>query len=164
MSSQLKNLSDYAEISVPSAEKLHFGIIVSEWNREVTNNLLDGAQETLLKHGAKAKNIVVSYVPGSFELPMGAQMIKQNHTEIDAVICLGCIIQGETRHFEFIASAVAHGICHVGLQMKIPVIFGVLTTNTLEQAKDRCGGKHGNKGTEAAITAIKMTALNSKKP
>jgi 6,7-dimethyl-8-ribityllumazine synthase len=109
----------------------------------------------LLKEGAKAENIIRKNVPGSFELTLGAQWTAER-SDIDAVICLGCVIQGETRHFDFICNAVAHGLTDVGLKFNKPVIFGVLTPNTLEQALDRAGGRHGNKGDEAAITAIKM--------
>lgn len=132
-----------------------FGIVVSEWNDQVTESLFTGAVETLLKHGVKKENIFRKNVPGSFELTLGAQWLAELQ-EIDAVICLGCVIQGETRHFDFICDAVAHGITNVGLKFNKPVIFGVLTPDTLQQALDRAGGKHGNKGDEAAITAIKM--------
>lgn len=135
--------------------KKKFGIVVSEWNDQVTESLLTGAVETLLKHGVKKENIFRKNVPGSFELTLGAQWLAEIK-EIDAVICLGCVIQGETRHFDFICDAVAHGITNVGLKFNKPVIFGVLTPDTLQQALDRAGGKHGNKGDEAAITAIKM--------
>lgn len=136
------------------AEK-KFGIVVSEWNEEVTEALYNGAYETLLAHGAKKENIVRKTVPGSFELSLGGQwMAQQEH--IDAVICIGCVVQGETKHFDFICDAVAQGITNVSLKYNKPVIFGVLTPNTQKQALDRAGGKHGNKGDEAAITAIKM--------
>ncbi|NTW33989.1 MAG: 6,7-dimethyl-8-ribityllumazine synthase [Bacteroidetes bacterium] len=158
MASNLKNLSDHNTQSIPSAVDMRFGIVVSEWNSEITNSLLRGATNTILASGAKESNILISYVPGSFELPHGAQLLIESD-EVDAVICLGCIIQGETRHFEFICKAVAEGIMNLGLDYNIPVIFGVLTTNTLEQAIDRSGGKHGNKGVEAAVSAIKMIDL-----
>lgn len=132
-----------------------FAIVVSEWNEEVTESLYQGAYETLIAQGATKENIVKKMVPGSFELSMGAQWMAQKE-EIDAVICLGCVIQGETRHFDFICDAVAHGITNVSLKFNKPVIFGVLTPNTQKQALDRAGGKHGNKGDEAAITAVKM--------
>lgn len=132
-----------------------FGIVVSEWNEEITESLYKGAVETLLKHGVKTYNIFRKNVPGSFELSLGAQWLAEVD-EIDAVICLGCVIQGETRHFDFICDAVAHGITNVSLKYNKPVIFGVLTPNDQQQALDRAGGKHGNKGDEAAITAIKM--------
>jgi len=143
---------------MPSASKMSFGIVVSEWNEEITGKLYKGAYNTLIKYGVKKTNIIKINVPGSFELPSGAQFILEN-TKADAVICLGCVIQGETRHFEFICNAVANGISSVGILYKKPVIFGVLTTNNQQQAKDRSGGKHGNKGDEAAYTVIKMVAL-----
>ena len=158
MSSILKNLSSYNKDEIPSGEKGIFGIVVSEWNKEITDNLLQGAVETLLEHGVDEKDIYVRHVPGSFELPFGASTLLEKK-KFDAVICLGCVIQGETRHFEFISQAVAHGIMKVSLSEGIPVIFGVLTTDTLQQAKDRSGGALGNKGTEAAVTALKMAAL-----
>lgn len=158
MATNLKNLSTYSIDKVPSAVGMRIGIVVSEWNYEITAALLNGAVETLLKHGAKENDIVIKHVPGSFELPMGAQFFFE-HDDAHAVICLGCVIQGETRHFEFICNSVAQGITNVALDYNSPVIFGVLTTNNLEQAKDRAGGKHGNKGVEAAITAIKMVDL-----
>lgn len=136
------------------AEK-KFGIVVSEWNEEVTEALYNGAYETLLAHGAKKENIVRKTVPGSFELSLGGQWMAQQE-DIDAVICIGCVVQGETKHFDFICDAVAQGITNVSLKYNKPVIFGVLTPNTQKQALDRAGGKHGNKGDEAAITAIKM--------
>lgn len=131
------------------------GLVVSEWNDQVTESLLLAAIEVLKESGAKDKNLTIKYVPGSFELTLGAQYLAAKK-DIDAVICLGCVIQGETRHFDFICDAVANGITNVGLKFNKPVIFGVLTTNTLQQALDRAGGKHGNKGEEAAYTAIKM--------
>ena len=121
----------------------------------------DGAIEMLKKHGAKEKHIAIHYVPGSYELPQGAQLLA-NTESYDAVICIGCVIQGETRHFEFICNAVAHGITEVALKFNIPVVFGVLTPDTMQQAMDRAGGVHGNKGDEAAITAIKMIDLHRK--
>ncbi len=152
------NLSAYDPENVPDASKMRFGIIVSDWNRDVTWSLLNGAVNTLKKHGAKDKEIIVKHVPGSFELTLGAQLIAEND-DLDAVICLGCVIQGETPHFTFICQGVAQGITQLNMEYNIPFIFGVLTTNTLQQAVDRSGGKHGNKGDEAAITAIKMAAL-----
>lgn len=137
---------------------MRFGIVVSEWNTEVTGALLEGAVDTLIKHNAQRENIHISWVPGSFELALGAQYYADQN-EVDAIICLGCVIQGETRHFEFISQAVANGIMDVGLSFNLPVIFGVLTTDTMEQAVARSGGKHGNKGTEAAITAVSMVGL-----
>lgn len=158
MSSELKNLSSYNKDEVPSGARSSFGIVVSEWNSEITDALLQGAIQTLLDNGTDERDIHIQHVPGAFELPFGASELSTKK-KFDAIICLGCIIQGETRHFEFIASAVANGIMQVSLKEELPVIFGVLTTNDLQQAKERSGGKHGNKGVEAAITALKMTAL-----
>lgn len=160
MASNLKNLSAYDKQGVPSAAGMRIGIAISEWNEEITQVLLKGAYSTLLKHGADEEDIYLDYVPGSFELPLGAQSLL-NTEELDAVICLGCVIQGEICHFDFICNAVSTGIMKVSLDSGVPVIFGVLTTNTLQQAKDRSGGKHGNKGDEAAISAIKMVALQN---
>jgi 6,7-dimethyl-8-ribityllumazine synthase len=158
MSSANKNLSEFQTNELPEIQDKKFAILVSEWNEEVTNALYTGAYETLLKYGAQEKNIISQTVPGSFELTLGAQKMAQK-PEVDAVICLGCVIQGETRHFDFICQAVAQGITEVSMKYNKPVIFGVLTPNTQEQAMDRAGGKHGNKGDEAAITAIKMLAF-----
>lgn len=155
MASNLKNLSDYSDRNTGGVENKKFGIVVAEWNETITGALLEGAIETLLEQGAQRENIKVHYVPGTFELSLGAQLLAQKDS-IDTVICLGCVIQGETRHFDFICDAVANGITNVGLKYNKPVIFGVLTTDTMQQALDRAGGKHGNKGEEAAITAIKM--------
>ncbi|MBW8049413.1 MAG: 6,7-dimethyl-8-ribityllumazine synthase [Cytophagales bacterium] len=132
-----------------------FALVVSSWNKEVTELLYSGAYDVLIRHGAKKTNIIRKNVPGSFELSLGGQWTAQSD-QIDAVICLGCIIQGETRHFEFICNAVSYGLTKVGLKYNKPVIFGVLTTNNLQQAMDRAGKKYGNKGEEAALSAIKM--------
>jgi 6,7-dimethyl-8-ribityllumazine synthase len=158
MSSANKNLSEFQTNELPEIQHKKFAILVSEWNEEVTNALYSGAYETLLKYGAQEENIITQTVPGSFELTLGAQKMAQK-PEVDAVICLGCVIQGETKHFDFICHAVAQGITDVSIKFNKPVIFGVLTPNTQEQAMDRAGGKHGNKGDEAAITAIKMLAF-----
>ena len=160
MASALKNLSSYNPSQIPSASEYSFGIVVSEWNIEITSALAKGAIETLIKHGVSDDNIVVKYVPGTFELSLGAQLMVE-YTESDAVICLGCVIRGETPHFDYICQGVTQGITHVNLEYNTPVIFGVLTTDTLQQAQDRAGGKHGNKGVEAAITAIKMADLQN---
>lgn len=158
MATNLKNLSDYDIKSVPSAEEMKFGIVTAEWNSDITNALLDGAVKTLLKHGAKEENILRKYVPGTVELTLGAQFMAE-YADLDAIICLGCVIQGETRHFDFVCQSATHGITELNMNYNIPFIFGVLTTDTLQQAKDRAGGKHGNKGNEAAVTAIKMAHL-----
>lgn len=161
MASSQKNLSTYTSDNLTNIADTRFGIVVSEWNDEVTEALYAGAYDTLIKHGARKENIVKTYVPGSFELSLGCQLLAQDE-RFDAVIALGCVIQGETKHFDFICDAVAHGITEVGLKYNKPVIFGVLTTDNLKQALDRSGGKHGNKGDEAAITAIKMIGFKNK--
>lgn len=155
MASKNKNLSKYTNKGITDISKKVFAIVVSEWNTEITEALYNGAVDTLKKHGAKPENIIRKNVPGSFELSLGAQWMAKKK-KVDAVICLGCVIQGETRHFDFICSAVAHGVTDVSLKYNKPVIFGVLTPNNQQQAADRAGGKHGNKGDEAAATAIKM--------
>ena len=158
MSSVNKNLSTFEGSPVADATNYKFGIVVSEWNHEITNALKEGAINTLLQHGALKEKIINRSVPGSFELTLGAQYLAE-FTDVDAIICLGCVIQGETRHFDFICDAVAKGITDLNMTYNLPVIFGVLTPDTQQQAIDRAGGKHGNKGDEAAITAIKMLAL-----
>lgn len=158
MSSADKNLSEFLAKNLPDVSEKKFAIVVSEWNQDVTDALYEGAYNTLLNYGAKAQNIVRAEVPGSFELSLGAQKMAQK-AEIDAVICLGCVIQGETKHFDFICHAVAQGITNVSLKYDKPVIFGVLTPNNQDQALARAGGIHGNKGDEAAFTAIKMLGL-----
>lgn len=152
------DLSDYDAASVPDAATMRFGLVVSDWNREVTGSLLEAAVKSLMKHGAEKDNIVVKHVPGSFELTLGAQFLAE-YDDLDAVICIGCVIQGETPHFSYICQSVTQGITQLNLEYNIPFIFCVLTTLDLQQALDRAGGKHGNKGTEAAITAIRMAAL-----
>ena len=159
MTEKKKNLSEFTPFEFSSAHKMKIGIVVSEWNDRITDSLFKGAKEALLQNGVLEENILVKYVPGSFELPLGAQwMLKESF--VDAVICIGCVIQGETRHFDFISQAVADGIMNVGLKYSKPVIFSVLTCNTMEQAEDRAGGKHGNKGVEGAISCLKMLALS----
>ena len=155
MASSEKNLSSYKESNIANMTNKRFAIIVSEWNDSVTEALYDGAYNTLRENGVPKDNIIRKNVPGSFELSLAAQWVA-NEKDIDAVICLGCVIQGETKHFDFICNAVANGLTNVGLKFNKPVIFGVLTPNSQQQALDRAGGKHGNKGDEAAITAIKM--------
>ncbi len=158
MASALKNLSNYDENSIPVAENMSFGIVVSEWNAHITHALYDGCVATLLKHGAKEENIHTIQVPGSFELPTGARLMAAKH-KVDAVICLGCVIKGETKHDEYICNAVATGLMNLSIASGQPFIFGVLTPNNEEQALERAGGKHGNKGVEAAVSAIHMAAL-----
>lgn len=158
MATTLKNLSEFSTEGIASIGDKKFAILVSEWNTEVTEALYTGARSTLLQYGAQADHILRRNVPGSYELSLAAQWMVQRH-DIDAVICLGCVIQGETRHFDFICNAVAIGITEVALKYNKPVIFGVLTPNNQVQALDRAGGKHGNKGDEAAMAAIKMLSF-----
>lgn len=153
-----KNLSAYDSEKVPDASDMRFGIVISDWNKEITWSLLNGTVSTLSKHGVTDENIVIKHVPGSFELTIGAQLLAE-YDDLDAIICLGCVIQGETPHFNYICQGVTQGITQLNLEYNIPFVFGVLTTLNLQQAKERSGGKHGNKGDEAAITAIKMSAL-----
>lgn len=158
MSSADKNLSVFRSTTLPDMSAKKIAIVVSEWNDDITDALYQGAMETLRAHGVRKENILTRYVPGSFELSLGAQGLAQRE-DIDAVVALGCVIQGDTKHFDFICQAVAHGITDVSLKYNKPVVFGVLTPNTKQQALDRAGGKHGNKGDEAAMTALKMIAF-----
>ncbi|RRQ48911.1 6,7-dimethyl-8-ribityllumazine synthase [Maribacter algicola] len=158
MATENKNLSEYDKDTIPSAKHLRFGIVVSEWNSNITEGLYLGAETALLDCGALASNIIRWNVPGSFELTFGCKKLIQQE-KLDAVIAIGSVIQGETKHFDFVCSATAQGIKDLNVRMDIPVIFCVLTDNTMQQAIDRSGGKHGNKGSEAAIAAIKMAVL-----
>lgn len=136
------------------------GIVVSEWNNEVTGALLDGALATLKRHGVKEEDIITVTVPGSFELINGCSaMVKQ---DVDAVIGIGCVIRGDTPHFDYICQGTTYGLAHLNVSQSKPVIYGLITTNDMQQALDRCGGKMGNKGDECAVTAIKMIALSKK--
>ena len=160
MTKKNTNLSHFNKEEVPNAKGLTFGIVVSEWNVNITEGLYNGATDALIECGANANDIVRYNVPGSYELVFGAKIAAKN--KHDAIICLGSVIQGETKHFDFVCNAVAMGIKDLNISLDIPVIFGVLTDNTMDQAKNRSGGKYGNKGIEAAITAIKMAVLNRK--
>jgi len=155
MATSLHHLSDYDNAQVPDASNMCIGIVVSEWNPEVTGALLSGAVSTLEKHGALPENIHVKRVPGSFELIYGAHQMCLNGG-YDAVIILGCVIRGETPHFDYICQGVTYGIARLNSTGEIPVIYGLLTTNDLQQAQDRSGGRLGNKGDECAVVAIKM--------
>ena len=155
MATSMHNLSEYDFSKVPDASNMCFGIVVSEWNPSITGSLLDGAVQTLERHGALPENIHVKTVPGSFELVYGAhQMTKRN--DYDAIIILGSVIRGETPHFDYICQGVTYGIARLNAESDIPVIYGLLTTDTLEQAQERSGGRLGNKGDECAVVAIKM--------
>ena len=160
MTKKNTNLSHFNKDEVPNAKGLTFGIVVSEWNVNITEGLYKGATDALIECGANANDIVRYNVPGSYELVFGAKIAAKN--KHDSIICLGSVIQGETKHFDFVCNAVAMGIKDLNISLDIPVIFGVLTDNTMVQAKNRSGGKYGNKGIEAAITAIKMAVLNRK--
>jgi 6,7-dimethyl-8-ribityllumazine synthase len=155
------NLSDYDSSNVVlDVSDIHVGIVVSEWNESITGQLLAGACNTLQKHGVKAENIIVSHVPGSFELTYGARKLSDNDESIDVVIVLGCVVRGDTPHFDYVCLGVTQGITQLNLRGRIPFIFGLLTTDTMQQAEDRAGGKYGNKGDEAAITAIRMVQFS----
>ena len=161
MATQYHNLSDYDPTTIPDASAMKVGIVVAEWNYDITSKLMEGARSTLINNGVSSDNILIHWVPGSFELVYGAKLLAQK-SEVDAVIVLGCVIRGETPHFDYICVGITQGITTLNLQSKIPVIFGLLTNNTMQQSIDRAGGVLGNKGDEAAITAIKMIALNKK--
>ena len=155
MASSLHNLSDYDPKSVPSAKGMRFAVVVSEWNSKITHALLRGAVDTLLAQGACEEDIQVRMVPGSFELVFGsAQVIKSGWA--DAVIAIGCLIKGDTPHFDYICQGTTQGLAELNTRHDVPVIYGLLTCNNMDQAEDRCGGILGNKGDECAITAIKM--------
>lgn len=155
MATAYHNLSEYDPTTIPDASAMRVGIVVAEWNNNITDPLLKGAIDTLLKHGMKAENIYISHVPGTFELTFGArQMALMKNT--DAVITLGCVVRGDTPHFDYVCQGVTQGMTLLNIELNIPVVFGVLTTDTMQQSIDRAGGVHGNKGDECAITAIKM--------
>ena len=152
------NLSDYDKSALGNAKALKFGLVVSEWNTSITENLYQGAVTTLLDNGALTKNITRLNVPGSYELVYGSKHLLKKG-QFDAIIAIGCVIQGETKHFDFVCEAVSQGIKDLNIEFNIPTIFCVLTDNTLQQSIDRSGGKHGNKGVECAVAAIKMATL-----
>lgn len=161
MSTAYHNLSDYDSTTVPNASDMRFGIVVAEWNENITFTLLDGAVDALKKNGAEKNNIIVQTVPGSYELTYGAaQMAKSG--KVDAVIAIGCVIRGDTPHFDYICEGVTNGLSSLNTTSDVPVIFSLLTTNNMQQAEERAGGKLGNKGIEGAITAIKMVAFKRK--
>ncbi len=156
------NLSYYDKTTLPNAKPFRFGLVVSEWNAEITKNLEKGAIETLVDCGATKENIISWEVPGSFELVYGCKKMIET-AEVDAVIAIGNVIQGETKHFDFVCEGVTQGIVDLNIKYNVPVIFCVLTDNTKQQSMDRSGGKLGNKGVECAVAALKMAVLNSKK-
>ncbi|MFC4817327.1 MULTISPECIES: 6,7-dimethyl-8-ribityllumazine synthase [unclassified Flavobacterium] len=161
MATENKNLSNYDKNTIPNAKDFRFGIVVSEWNETITEGLYKGAEAALLDCGTLPENIIRWNVPGSFELIYGAKKMIETQN-VDCVITIGCVIKGETMHFEFVCEGVTQGIKDLNIQTDVPVIFCLLTDNTMQQSIDRSGGKHGNKGTEAAIAAIKMADLRKK--
>ena len=158
MATKNNNLSDYKKDTLPNVSNLKFGIVVSQWNKEITDGLFNGAYSTLVDCGVLEENIKKLEVPGSFELIFGTKILSKKN--VDAIICLGSVIRGQTKHFDYVCQGVTNGIKDLNISLGIPVIFGVLTDNTMDQAINRSGGKYGNKGVEAAITAIKMADLN----
>lgn len=159
MATEGKNLSEYNKDTIPNAKDFRFGIVVSEWNESITQGLFQGAFDAFIANGVKKENIVRWNVPGSFELIYGCKKLQQSFDMLDAIIAVGSVIEGETKHFDFVCQGVTQGIKDLNIQNEIPVIFCVLTDQTMQQAIDRSGGRHGNKGTEAAIAAIKMAQL-----
>ncbi|GAA0873013.1 6,7-dimethyl-8-ribityllumazine synthase [Gangjinia marincola] len=159
MATANKNLSQYDKETIPNAKNFKFGIVVSEWNEDITQGLFQGAFDAFIDNGVLKENIVRWNVPGSFELIYGCKKLTESFEMLDAIIAVGSVIQGETKHFDFVCEGVTQGIKDLNLQQDIPVIFCVLTDNTKQQSIDRSGGKYGNKGTEAAIAAIKMAQL-----
>lgn len=159
MSTADKNLSAYDKALLPDAQDYKIGIVVAEWNREITANLCRGAVEVLKENGVRDQNIITVTVPGSFELVYGCKKLQESTHQPDAVIAIGSVIQGETKHFDFICQSVSQGIKDLNIKSDIPVIFCVLTDNNKQQAIDRSGGKYGNKGAEAAVAALQMAFL-----
>ncbi|MCB9223039.1 MAG: 6,7-dimethyl-8-ribityllumazine synthase [Crocinitomicaceae bacterium] len=153
------NLSFYNKENIPNGADFKIGIVVSEWNDDITFNLLEGAQQALIDNGVMPFNITVKYVPGAFELPLGCQMLLEADEDLDGVIAIGCVIQGETKHFDFVCQGATQGIMEVQLEYNVPVSFCLLTDNTKQQSIDRSGGKHGNKGIECAVACLKMIGL-----
>jgi 6,7-dimethyl-8-ribityllumazine synthase len=161
MATKFHNLSDYDFNAVPDASSMRFGLVVSEWNPNITGKLMEGAIHTLKKHGVKDENILVQMVPGSFELTFGSAKMVQSG-KVDAVIAIGCVVRGDTPHFDYVCAGTTQGIAQLNAEGRIPVIYSLITTNTMQQAEDRAGGKLGNKGDEGAITAIKMVDFAEK--
>lgn len=161
MATENKNLSQYDKTKLPNVSSLSFGIVVSEWNDDITEGLYQGAYDTLIDNDVDPKNIIRWNVPGSFELIYGCKKMMEQHPHLAGVIAIGSVIQGETKHFDFVCEGVTHGIKDLNLLGQMPVIFCVLTDQNKQQSLDRSGGKHGNKGVEAAVAAIKMTGLGA---
>lgn len=153
------NLSEYNKDRIPNGADFKIGIVVSEWNDDITFNLLKGARQALEENGVKPENIIVKYVPGAFELPLGCQLLLEADEDIDGVVAIGCVIQGETKHFDFVCQGATQGIMALNLEYNTPVSFCLLTDNNRQQSIDRSGGKHGNKGIECAVACLKMIGL-----
>ena len=158
MATALKNLSDYNKENIPNGADFKVGIVVSEWNETITNNLFEGAKKALLENGVPESNILVRHVPGAFELPLASQFMLDN-TDVDGVVAIGVVIQGETKHFDFVCQGTTQGLMNVMLEYNSPIAFCLLTDNNIQQSIDRSGGIHGNKGIECAIACLKMIAL-----
>ena len=158
MATALKNLSDYTKENIPNGADFKVGIVVSEWNESITNNLFEGAKKALLENGVPESNILVRHVPGAFELPLASQFMLDN-TDVDGVVAIGVVIQGETKHFDFVCQGTTQGLMNVMLEYNSPISFCLLTDNNIQQSIDRSGGIHGNKGIECAIACLKMIAL-----
>ena len=160
MATANRNLSEYNKDLIPNGADFKIGIVVSEWNDKITLNLLKGAKTALLENGVKEENILVRFVPGTFELPLGCQFLCEK-TDVDGIVAIGVVIQGETKHFDFVCDGATKGIMDVNLKYNTPVAFCVLTDNNEQQSIDRSGGKHGNKGIECAIACMKMIDLKN---
>lgn len=158
MATEQKNLSEYSASDMPDATGWRVGIAVADWNPEITTALLRACHDTLTQSGVAEADIHIVRVPGSYELPLGARILDGRHS-LDAIVCLGCVIKGETTHNEYINQSVANGLMQLSILRNKPFVFGLLTPNSIDQAQDRAGGKHGNKGVEAAVTALRMIAL-----
>jgi 6,7-dimethyl-8-ribityllumazine synthase len=156
MATENKNLSEYNKEEIPNGADFKIGIVVSEWNYDITGNLLKGAKKALLDNGLLEENIIIKHVPGAFELPLGCQFMLESDDDLDGVVAIGCVIQGETKHFDFVCQGATQGIMRVNMEYNTPVSFCLLTDNTKQQSIDRSGGKYGNKGTECAIAVLKM--------
>jgi|TARA_X000001036_G_scaffold436963_1_gene481169 6,7-dimethyl-8-ribityllumazine synthase len=157
VASNIDNNFDLGPDILSEVKEMKFGIVVSNWNKNITDNLFDGAYKTLVKYGVKEENIIKIEVPGSFELVYGCKIMSKNN--VDAVIAIGCIIKGETDHYDYICSSVSSGITQLNINNDIPVVFCVLTDHNIDQSINRSGGKHGNKGIESAVAAIKMASI-----
>lgn len=159
MATEGKNLSHYDKSALPDAKDFRFGIVVAEWNENITEGLYQGAYDVLIENGVMERKIVRWNVPGSFELVYGCKKMQESYDMLDAIIAIGSVIEGQTKHFDFVCQGVTQGIKDLNVLHDIPVIFCVLTDQNMQQAIDRSGGKHGNKGAEAAVAAIKMAQL-----